>query len=35
LRAGPDALRWLAQAYLLRRDFSQALAYYRLLHIIE
>jgi hypothetical protein len=35
LRAGPDALRWLAQAYLLRRDFLQALTYYRLLHIIE
>jgi hypothetical protein len=31
LRAGPDALRWLAAGHLLRRDFSQALAYYRLL----
>jgi hypothetical protein len=29
LRSGPDALCWLASGHLLRRDFSQALAYYR------
>jgi hypothetical protein len=29
MRCGPDTFRWLAEGHLLRRDFSQALAYYR------
>jgi hypothetical protein len=30
LRAGADALRWLAVGHLLERDFPRALAYHRL-----
>ena len=30
LRYGPDVQRWLAEGHLLRHDFAQALAYYRM-----